>query len=103
MLRRWCRVNDHACLRAPHLEALEMKTHQSPVLTAEQSHWLIGRDGGAAAIAYLPEARTALPQLNRVPPREATASDPLSYEFFDGIRNHYKNVAYLQCRSNTTL
>src|SRR4030095_3774476 len=77
MLCRWCRVNDDALLRVPHLEAVQMKTHQAPVLPAEQAHWLIGRDGGAAAIAYVVEARTALPQLNRVLPREVTASDPI--------------------------
>jgi hypothetical protein len=89
LLRRLCLVGSGACLRVPDLEAVEVKPRQAPVLAAQQTHWVIGRDSRAAAIAHVPEARTALPQLNRARSRKQTAFDPISYALSHDIGNHH--------------
>src|SRR5262245_64548478 len=65
-----------------------MKPYQVPVLTAQQAHWVIGRDSRTAAIAHMPEACTAPPQLNRVRSWKQTAFNPMSYELSHDVRNH---------------
>jgi hypothetical protein len=92
LLRRLCRVGPAASLRVPDLEAVEMKPRQAPVLTAKQTHWVVGRDNCAAAIAHVPEARTAPPQFDRVRSWKETAFDPMSNELPDDIRNHDGSV-----------
>src|SRR5262249_54080195 len=86
-LRPLCRVGG-ASLRVPDLEAVPMKTIQPPVRTTKKAHWLIGRDRRIAAIALVPEARTAPPELNRVRSWKQAASDPMSNEFTSDTRNH---------------
>ena len=49
------------CLEVPDLVTVEVKPDQAPILAAEQKHWVIARDRGAAAITYMPEAGAALP------------------------------------------
>jgi hypothetical protein len=73
-----------------------MKARQAPVLAADQAHWVVGRDNSAAAIAKVPEARTALPQLDRVRSRKETAFDPMSNALSNNIRTHYDTVTHLR-------
>jgi hypothetical protein len=70
-----------------------MKSRQAPVLAAKKTHWVVGRDCCAAAIAHVPEARTAPPQLDRVRSGKQTAFDPMSNEFPNDIRNHDGSVS----------
>jgi hypothetical protein len=48
-------------LEVPDLVTVDVKTDQAPILAAEQKHYVITRDSGAAAIAYMPEACAAMP------------------------------------------
>jgi hypothetical protein len=75
-----------------------MKTNQALLLTADQAHWIIGRDNSAAAIAKVPEARAALPKLNRMRSWKETAFDPMSNALSNDIdiRNHDHSVTHLQ-------
>jgi len=80
-----------------------MKTIQPPVRTTKKAHWLIGRDRRIAAIALVPEARTAPPELNRVRSWKQAASEPMSNEFTSDIWNHDDSITYLQLRLNRHL
>jgi hypothetical protein len=79
LLRRLCLVGPSAPLGVPDLKALQVKPRQVPVLSTQQAHWVIGRDSRAAAIAHVPEARTAPPQLDRACSWKQTAFNPISY------------------------
>ena len=92
LLRRLCLVGSGASLRVPDLEAVQVKPRQAPVLAAQQAYWVIGRDSRAAAIAHVPEARTAPPQLNRARSWKQTAFDPISDELSHDIGNHHGSV-----------
>src|SRR5262249_8486316 len=87
-----CRVGPDASLRIPDLEAVPMKTIQTPVLTAQKAHGVIHRDSGVATVTPLAEACT-LPKLNRVRSWKQTVFDPMSNEFPNDIRNHDGSVS----------
>ena len=103
LLRQRCRVGPDASLRVPDLEAVEMKSRQAPVLIAKKTHWVVGRDRCAAAVAHVPEARAAPPQLDRVRSWEQTEFDPMSNEFPKRHQNHNGSVTYLRYPLNAPL
>ena len=78
-----------------------MQANRSPIIRANQTHRVSGRDYDTATIAGLPEAR-AVPQLDRAITRKAAGFNPVPNELSNDIWSHASRVAYRRTRSMST-
>jgi hypothetical protein len=64
-----------------------VQTNRSPIIRANQTHRVSGRDCDTATIAGLPEART-VPQLDRTITRKAAIFNPVTNELSNDVWSH---------------